>query len=971
MTMTLAELRKIMDLGARAKSDKIPVADIERQEQTVLRARALLAKQPGVVLADEVGMGKTFEALGLAALVHHDKPRAKIAIITPGPDLNTKWAKELPHFAAVHDFGSHIAVRRLGEFVREAPRHTVTIAPMTMFQSGHGAAGRAWLLSMFMRWKRLHGRTRNAIIDRYDSSLWRVDVDADGFLGRFTADQFSERNLRRAFCRSKAHGGAAGLDDLYEQGGIDAFRSQRAVRDALHRARTQLARSLLPIFDLLIVDEAHKLKNAQALRTRGLQTTMTGRYRKALFLTATPFQLDVGELRQVFHLFARAKGAANNLGEQIDKLLEGIRDYQRCYTAFQTSWGQLESGQAAEFCSLYAADPTLTEDIEDPSLRIVAASLRELVRLKEQAIEPGLRRWMIRSLRRGKREYRAPLEHRLDPAHAGSLPFLVYERFIAELFRNPAEGGTHKAAAEINMVSSFAAARGGALLSQSGRGMGPEAGAYRDLLRAILDDAAEGDARHHAKVTFTLDDALAAGERGEKTLVFCTRVATLSRLKERLDEAWYDQLLQRWRVVDPELSLEAVFGASGRHQALQKRLHAHADALYLALRERYLQTVLPISAWARAHVDAFLAAANTRLHSLRVGKSAAERRDFQLAKRCVEQAAAAHWRAAGSPESALSEPVHETGVAALLDERYLSLGLDLVKDAHEQDESGDYEPHWTIERELALDVIGDGLSLWAHASEQLAGLDLVQRVRVTELLARYLGFQQVPFVADLLGAAKTAGLGVASIESRPLRAFIDGFWHQTAGRPWLERLVEFLRFFVEREDEHRESIIAEVLEPKKAAFARHTKEGSSRERLREAFNTPLYPMVLIANEVMQEGLDLHRSCRRVVHHDLAWNPAQLEQRVGRVDRLGSHLMRSRERDSAAMLEVVYPMIRGTIDERLFEVVRRREKWLEFLLGAPPNLREYRLGNEEPPPLPEGLAERLAIDLGPTGGTPRG
>ena len=59
-------------------------------------------------------------------------------------------------------------------------------------------------------------------------------------------------------------------------------------------------------------------------------------------------------------------------------------------------------------------------------------------------------------------------------------------------------------------------------------------------------------------------------------------------------------------------------------------------------------------------------------------------------------------------------------------------------------------------------------------------------------------------------------------------------------------------------------------------------------------------MVLIANEVMQEGLDLHRSCRRVVHHDLPWNPAQLEQRVGRVDRLGSHLMRDRERDSATM-----------------------------------------------------------------------
>jgi superfamily II DNA or RNA helicase len=727
----------------------------------------------------------------------------------------------------------------------------------------------------------------------------------------------------------------------------------------------------LPTLDLLIVDEAHKLKNADALRTRGLQTTMSGRYRKALFLTATPFQLEVGELRQVFHLFAKAKDAPKDLDEQINVLLVGIREYQRCYMDFQTSWGQLETGQAAEFRAIYAADPSLDRDIEDPSLRIVAASLRELMRLKQQTIEPGLRRWMIRSLRHGKREYRDPQERRLHPEHAGSMPFMVYERFIAELFHNPAEGGTHKAAAEINMVSSFAAARSGALLSDSGRVMGAEAGGYRELLRAVLDDT-----QHHAKITFSLEDALAAAERGEKTLVFCTRVATLRQLKERLDDAWYAQLLERWRAVHSGIDHEAVFGdverdadgkeirRTGRHQTLQKRLNAHSDALYLALRERYLHTVLPIASWAGGHVDEFLAAANTKLYSLSVGKSAAERRDFQLAKRCVEQAAAEHWYAQGSPLSALTGALDERGVAALLDPRFLGLGLDLIKDSLEQDEVGDHEPRWSIDRELALDIIGDGRSLWASAADLLAKLDLEVRVRVTELLAHYFGFQQVPFVAELLGAAKAAGLPVDTIESRPLRGFIDEFWDRPEGQSWRERVLDFLRYFVDRETSHRESIIAEVLESSKAAFARHTKDGSSRERLREAFNTPLYPMVLIANEVMQEGLDLHRSCRRVVHHDLAWNPAQLEQRVGRIDRLGSRLLRMREQDDQAMLEVVYPMIRGTIDERLFEVVRRREKWLEFLLGAPPNLREYRLGQEEPPPLPDGLAERLAVDLGP-------
>jgi superfamily II DNA/RNA helicase len=70
-------------------------------------------------------------------------------------------------------------------------------------------------------------------------------------------------------------------------------------------------------------------------------------------------------------------------------------------------------------------------------------------------------------------------------------------------------------------------------------------------------------------------------------------------------------------------------------------------------------------------------------------------------------------------------------------------------------------------------------------------------------------------------------------------------------------------------------------------------------------------MILIANEVMQEGLDLHKNCRRIIHHDLVWNPAQIEQRIGRIDRLGSLTNRLRANDSAVTLDVLYPVIRGT------------------------------------------------------------
>jgi superfamily II DNA/RNA helicase len=53
------------------------------------------------------------------------------------------------------------------------------------------------------------------------------------------------------------------------------------------------------------------------------------------------------------------------------------------------------------------------------------------------------------------------------------------------------------------------------------------------------------------------------------------------------------------------------------------------------------------------------------------------------------------------------------------------------------------------------------------------------------------------------------------------------------------------------------------------------------------FNTPFFPEVLIASSVMAEGVDLHQQYCHVIHHDLDWNPSTLEQRTGRVDRIGS------------------------------------------------------------------------------------
>lgn len=954
-------LRGFLNLGARAESDGIPIKDVERQEDTVIRALDMLDERPGVVLADEVGMGKTYEAIGIAAATRHLNRRSRIVIVTPGPDLNTKWFDEFWRFQEMYDFGKGVvAVDGLAEFVDKVRTHPVVVAPVTMFRSGRGSREQAYLLSLYFHWKELHGHTANAIMARFrDGSYARIDVRDTKFLDAFTLEQL-EPHLRVAFRRGKS-GGAAGLDDLYDEGGLNAFENQDAVRAALYRARFVLTGKLMPMIDLLIVDEAHKLKNPGSLQTTAMRRVFRGRFMKTVFLTATPFQLDVSELREMFSLFEDAAGASKDLSSEVDELLAAVAEYQFQYEAFQQTWLSLDLAVAAEFRLRYDNHADILEAAEDPSLHLVAKQVASLKSLKVQTIEPGFRKWMIRSLREEKRSYRRPLHRTIHAAGAGVLPFLIYERFIAELFRRQRQ--THKAAVEINMVSSYAAAQQGTILSTA-NGLPAEAEVYRELLRGVLGDI-EMSVHDHPKVSNAITDALDAADRGEKTLIFCSRVATLELLRRELDGAWESRIIDRWRQVYPDVGAEDIFDSHegddkrqrGKHAALQTRFHRPQDALYLALREPYLRTLTPLADWALARLPAVVEEANLILSELRLGKTSAERVDYRLAQRCVEQAAARLFAASGSTIHAVSNTVK-----VFLDKDYAASGLGLAYDEFERAPLGEDHARWHITERIAQMVIGLQGTLWEKHADLLNLLSLTLRVSVMERLARYLTYKQVPFLADLLVGAKAEGVSVDTLESSVLLEFLPRFWATTSGREWLDRIGEFLRYFLQRDSRQQLEILDGPI--KTGDFARHTRDGENRERLREAFNTPLYPMVLVANEVMQEGLDLHKHCRRVVHHDLAWNPAQIEQRIGRIDRLGSLTSRLRETNPAVTLDVLYPVIRGTIDERLFRTVKTREKWLEFLLGASPNFSEYSFLDELPPPLPDKLSADLAVNLGP-------
>lgn len=160
------------------------------------------------------------------------------------------------------------------------------------------------------------------------------------------------------------------------------------------------------------------------------------------------------------------------------------------------------------------------------------------------------------------------------------------------------------------------------------------------------------------------------------------------------------------------------------------------------------------------------------------------------------------------------------------------------------------------------------------------------------------------------------------------------------------------------------------------ALVSGTTDPPSRERVFSGFNTPLLPEVLICTSVGQEGIDLHRHCRHVVHFDLAWNPAVLEQRTGRADRIGSKTFRERAASNGqvdSFLEIGVPYLAGTYDERMYEELRLRAQTFEVLTGgdlAADNAEGYDDQNHPEGrdtglrfvPLPGSMVDDLRVNL---------
>ncbi|MBK9278346.1 MAG: DEAD/DEAH box helicase [Candidatus Obscuribacter sp.] len=166
-----------------------------------------------------------------------------------------------------------------------------------------------------------------------------------------------------------------------------------------------------------------------------------------------------------------------------------------------------------------------------------------------------------------------------------------------------------------------------------------------------------------------------------------------------------------------------------------------------------------------------------------------------------------------------------------------------------------------------------------------------------------------------------------------------------SGISWRAKFEAFIEFLIQHPDEREvylkavntiavndeqfedfESTDEPVYRLPNVRVATGTTKRDRRANLIRAFNTPFFPDVLVCSQVMGEGIDLQRHCRHIIHHDLSWNPSSIEQRTGRVDRLGC------KAESKHPINVYIPYLDGAADDRQYRVMTDREQWFRIVMG---------------------------------------
>ena len=978
-----------------------------QQRDGTVAAFNMLARNGCAYLADEVGMGKTYVALGVMSLLRYFDPHARIVVIAPRENIQRKWVKELRNFVS-HNW------RVVGNRVKSLQGGPV--------------------------WEPI---VCDSLVEFAHEAL--VNQDRDFFL-RMTSfsirlsDSNDRRKTREALLKNVPWLTRHDVPNYNPEGFRDAF----AV--ALNGA--------FPEADLVVCDEAHNLKHgfkadgSTRNRVMGLalghpeggileRSWYERKAKRVLLLSATPFEDDYAAIQRQLAVFgfgdAKLKGPSGEASVSVADLANsGIADDDKRRVAQRLLIRRVSGLNIAgklhtknmyrrEWRRGGLEDHDEPIEIVDPKQRLVVALMQKKVAevLQTERFNNSFQIGMLSSFESFLQSVETVRRRDADePAFDGE----EQRRGLGDRERN-----------------------------------GIDTEAIGEVVRSYRD--AFGSSLPHPKLDATAATLSNALKTGEKALAFVRRVATVDELAAKLDESFDGWIRERMEAQLPELHDE-IAGLFKRYA--RERLRRPEDMESVREDESDVSSELEridrrddleegdeggaesFFAWffrgnGPSGVLSGAAFQKNRLSSTSSAYATLFEDDYVadllgVDAGCVVESLA---RVTGHSPDGCVEQLRRLAHGFFLErsrrregyprlyvyEGYQAAGLELLRRAG--GETGQraevlLEERFPAARLTAIDPppgfpapdAGLGIAsvftelrhhpalrqrLWPEGileepnDLRSAFRRQEQRRELLSAMAR-LGASYIDLY--LLAIARVGSFALGQRQETESAAELAGDFVAMLGRQEREAGFHAFRELSQAADAFDQIMSVNFPEapsrplPELARLYGVTLQnqvpvgrmsGGVNQRLVRQFRMPGFPLVLITTDVLQEGEDLHTFCRRVVHYGIAWTPSAMEQRTGRIDRIGGLVQRSLDGSTEVpeaddLIQVYYPHLRDTVELlQVRRVLRRLNRFLRLIhrgdttVGTDGHaidaVRAWREEIEDLPPVQGELKSAFPIECG--------
>ena len=914
----------------------------EEQLEGAVAIHNILVREKVAYLADEVGMGKTFVALGAISLFRHFNPGWRVLYITPRQNIQEKWFKEIHNFTRNN---WKVVDNRVRSF-QSTPAYRIARCD-----------------SLFDLVRQVNSNPNRDFLMRMTSFSLPLPT-------------LSDDNVDRWVQKRKEI-----IEQIPWLEGHFPVPRQQAEKADFKDNYAGAVNTILPHFDMLVIDEGHNLKHgrqgaaarnrlmAQVLGHPGLANPRFSnygrRFDRVLILSATPLESDYRELWNQLDLFDHGQeweilnaADAADVTEQ-DKQAEAHRFLVR-------RLGGLTIGQQRYTKNRYRREwRNGGLSIHDKQLPIPDERQRLIVALVQKKVSEIL----------GHKRFNNRFQIGMLASFESFLETANHKK--ANTDDNPIFDGVEQTDEQLEKEGIDTLAID--TLAQS----------YRETF---------GEPMPHPKMDAVVKSLTKSFVTGEKVLIFVRRVKSVSELREKLNhlyDRWLkaymlnnlngspqvqqqvEEVFQRYEAdrkhpIDQEEDFASTSGEEDEQSSTENFFtwffrgtgpsHVFSGATFNGNRLSHESS--PYSVFFEDnYITHLLGASDDPAQAIadQVGGS------IEKVVKCLRQTAAAIFRPGpkqkGFPRRRIFFAYQEAALCLLENAKDLRIKEKARIIRRERFGGSPIEPRLepgnfpapveslqtkTFFTEL---VKRPGLREKIWPSEENSGDDFKRQFRRQEQRRELLSAAARlgrPFIDLWLLVAQGFGSLVRAEGERtdyqPDQLIGDYFdllerqQQEAAQYHALHELTAIAENFdlimAVNSPQVRDGELSEVSRMFGQLLGRQTPvggmSGGVNQSLVRQFRMPGYPLFLITTDVLQEGEDLHTFCSKVIHYGISWTPSAMEQRTGRVDRIQSLTQRRLDNRPEAKqedkLQVYYPHLKETVErlqvERVYERMNR-------------------------------------------------